>query len=76
MKFIRVTTEDETIISFPEDIARLRSAFAEVGISISKDQASLMWRSYSENWAAGWLVLDGMTNAEIIKCLDQFYEVL
>ncbi|RKZ94985.1 MAG: hypothetical protein DRQ40_04700 [Gammaproteobacteria bacterium] len=74
MKFIKVIVTDEYTKEYPKDILRLRTVFADNGFSITQEQASQLWQMHSENWAAGWLVMDGYTDKQLFKALDGLFE--
>ena len=43
--------------SYPEDIDRFVSVLATAGYEVERSDAELAWGSYSEDYAAGWLIL-------------------
>lgn len=43
---------------YADDVLKIVAAFADVGESITPIEADYMWRKYSENRCASWLVVD------------------
>ena len=73
-KVARLRPEAVEEPDFPNDVARIRLAYAEIGVIIDDITAQLAWQRYSDGLCAGWLYLPP-TNDSIIAILDDYIEI-
>lgn len=52
-----------------EDLQRIRKVFFDRGYDVTHTQCAQLWSSYSEAFAANWLILDSYTDDEIYDFL-------
>jgi hypothetical protein len=48
------------------DASAIAMAFARLGYEVSSRDAYMAWRDYSDSVCAGWIVLDGMSDDDIV----------
>ncbi len=59
-------------VDYPDDIQRIILIANLNGYDIDIDTATWAWEQYSENYAAGWLCMDGYTNDDIFRILKMY----
>lgn len=62
--------------TYKDDCERIVLIFATKNIEISIYEADDLWSLYSEDRAAGWIMMDRMTNEEIYKNLKQYWTLI
>lgn len=63
-------------MDYPKDVERIVKALRDAGYAVSWADAEELWRLKSEDVFAGWLMLDYLSNADIVDTLQEFIEVV
>ena len=50
--------ERKRVIYYPEDCEYIRSVAKDMGLDMSVNQACVVWEWHSDNYCAGWLMMD------------------
>lgn len=53
-------------------VKRIVEACRKNNFHISTDDAYRLWKEYSDSYAAGWLVMDGYTNADLVTIAARY----
>jgi len=61
-------------IEYIADVRRIVSACEKRGFYVTQFDAQLIWRNYSEQYCAGWLVLSGLSDDDIVSIVRRFGE--
>lgn len=72
MNGIRINGES---YEYQHDCERIQRIFREHDLLISLVEARILWDKYSYSFAAGWLMMDEMTDEAIFISLGYYYEI-
>lgn len=70
-----LTFQSEHARRYPEDVARLIRVAAQAGYTLDAPHATMLWESYSEDWAAGWIGMGLITDEELARILVKYGEI-
>lgn len=62
-------------LDYPEDCRRLVNALEQAGYGCTLGQAEELWSAHSNTLFAGWLHMDGHTNASLLESVLPFIEI-
>ena len=57
MSYINQALGTEHKVEYPNDVWRIQNVAMSHGITLTTEQAEAVWRSYSDDMAAGWMSL-------------------
>lgn len=73
-EYIQLRRADQGI-EFPGDVKRLRAALRSKGYDACDEHIQWAWEQYSDDyWAAGWMMIGGLTDAVLAEKLLQYLE--
>lgn len=72
MKVLQYKYDRNIPENYVRDVVRIQDAFEEEGYFVRLQDCYLAWSQYSDNYAAGWLVLPS-ENSEIVRELLEMF---